>query len=165
MLTLSPERINQNAPYRLVLSDSDVLRFITDHGLVYEVGFTEDYTFMEENLYQFFISELTGNHYAPDPKIKSTIWAVLQEFFLQNENVVIYICDTTDGKQAIRNRLFQKWYNEFEEKEDYTFMTGMAEYEGVSYFASAIAANSNPHLAEVKQAFEQFVDQIHDKLQ
>lgn len=36
MLTLSPERINQNAPYRLVLSDSDVLRFITDHGLVYE---------------------------------------------------------------------------------------------------------------------------------
>lgn len=164
MLTLSPDRINQNAPYRLVLSNNNVLRFITDQGLVYEVGFTEDYTFMEENLYQFFISELTGNSYAPDPKIKSTIWAVLQEFFRQNENVVIYICDTSDGKQAIRNRLFQKWYNEFEEKDNYTIMYGKAEYEGVEYFASAIVANLNPNFAEVKLSFELFLGQIHEKL-
>lgn len=165
MLTLSPDRINLHAPYRLVLSDSNVLRFITDHGLVYEIGFAEDYTFMEENLYQFFISELTGNHYAPDSKIKSTVWAVLEEFFQQNENVVIYICDTSDGKQAIRNRLFQKWYNDFEDRDEYAFMSGVAEYEGVGYFASAIAAKSNPNIEEVKLAFEDFVCQVQGKLQ
>lgn len=83
-----------------------MVRFITDHALVYEAGFIEDYSLVEEDGYQFYLKEITGKSADADPKIMQTIWAVFEEFFAQNESVVLYICDITDGHQAARARIF-----------------------------------------------------------
>ena len=61
-MNLSTKRINTFSPYKVFLKDNGSLCFKTQSGSVYEVGFVEDYTFMDENAYQFFIMELEGNH-------------------------------------------------------------------------------------------------------
>lgn len=56
MYCLSIEQINQISPYKVeAASDGNSLIFHTQYGLTYEVGFVEDYTFFDENAYQFLL--------------------------------------------------------------------------------------------------------------
>ena len=75
------ERINALSPYKVSLKENGSLCFSTSSGSVYEVGFVEDYTFMNENAYQFFIIELEGNHSVKDELVKQTIWVIIETFF------------------------------------------------------------------------------------
>lgn len=156
MVDLSSQIINKTAPYQVVSSGNGVVRFITDNALVYEAGFTDDYTFLEENAYQFYLKEITGNSSSHDVKIMQTVGAIIEEFFAKNQSVVLYFCDTVDGKQAVRDRLFSSWYELSENRMKYTFLHGGAEFDGVSYFASVLIKNDNPDLDEVIQAFNSF---------
>jgi len=98
--------INAKAPYHTICTSGNVAVFMTDSGLFYEAGFVDDATFFEENAYQFYLKELTGTSSSPDRKIMETVGAIIEEFFFENESVVVYICDDSDGRQAIRNRIF-----------------------------------------------------------
>lgn len=99
---------------------------------------------MDENAYQFFILESQGKHSVKDPLVRKTIWAIMEIFFLENHPVVLYICDMSDGKQAIRNRLFSIWYYEYEQWVNFTFLSAKVEVESTDYYASVIVKNSNP---------------------
>lgn len=165
MNSLSSERINLTSPYKVISAGEGVVRFITDHALVYEAGFIEDYSLVEEDGYQFYLKEITGKSAAADPKIMQTIWAVFEEFFAQNESVVLYICDITDGHQAARARIFAKWFHAFEHEDKYTFIDGNVTFEEVTYFAAAIIAKSNPRHDEYVEAFAIFKEGVENKLQ
>lgn len=163
-MNLSTERINSLSPYKVFLKDNGSLCFKTQSGSVYEVGFVEDYTFMDENAYQFFIMELEGNHSVKDEWVRQTIWVIIETFFLENNPVVLYICDMSDGKQAVRNRLFSMWYYEYENKNDFTFLSTRVEVEETDYYASVIIKNSNPQLEEIIESFEMFIQELKEKL-
>lgn len=163
-MNLPIERINDLSPYKVSLKDNGSLCFRTLSGSVYEVGFVEDYTFMDENAYQFFIIELEGNHSVRDELVKQTIWSIIETFFSENNPIVLYICDMSDGKQAVRNRLFSIWYNEYENKENFTFLSTKVEVEDTDYYASIIIKNSNPQIEEIKKSFEKFIQELKEKL-
>lgn len=95
---------------------------IPRYGLVYEVGFVEDYTFFDKNTYQFFIVEKNGSRFLKDPLVKETVWAIIEVFFRENSNVLLYVCDTSDGRQASRDRLFDIWFYEYEKQEEYIYI-------------------------------------------
>lgn len=163
MKTLSTERINQTSPYKVISAGEGVVRFITDKALVYEAGFIEDYSLVQENGYQFYLKEISGKSAAADAKIMQTIWAIFEEFFAQNESVVLYICDISDGHQAARARIFAKWFHTFEHEDRYTFIDGNITFEEICYFAAAIIAKSNPHHDEYVEAFMLFKEGIEQK--
>lgn len=148
--------INRHAPYYTICKADSVAVFMTDNGLVYEAGFVEDYTFFEENAYQFYLKELTGSSGPRDNKIMSTVGAIIEEFLAQNDSVVVYICDDSDGRQAIRNRIFISWYNTTKKHENYTLLTGQGKISGYTYFAAAIVAKNNPDYHEIVHAFAFF---------
>lgn len=54
----------------------------------------EDYTFFDKNTYQFFIVEKNGSRFLKDPLVKETVWAIIEVFFRENSNVLLYVCDT-----------------------------------------------------------------------
>lgn len=164
MQGLSSERINQTSPYKVISAGEGVVRFITDNALVYEAGFLEDYSIVEEDGFQFYLKEISGKSASADIKIMQTIWAVFEEFFAQNESVVLYICDVSDGHQAARARIFAKWFHTFEHEERYTFIDSNITFEEISYFAAAIIAKSNPRHDEYRNAFIEFQKSIEDKL-
>ena len=62
--------------------------------------------------YQFCIHNDNHIHGSYDNKISTTIIAIIEEFFLQNLNVLLYICDTSDNREEVRNRLFIRWFKE-----------------------------------------------------
>ena len=45
--------------------------------------------------------------------------APYREFFEQNNDVMLYITETGDKKQAFRDRLFVRWFNTYEHKDRY----------------------------------------------
>ena len=54
VIDLPIERVNALSPYKVYINNNGSLGFETQYGSVYEVGFVEDYTFMDENAFQFF---------------------------------------------------------------------------------------------------------------
>ncbi len=79
--------------------------------------------------------------------------------------VILYICDMSDGKQAIRNRLFSMWYYEYEQRESFTFLSTKVEVESTDYYASVLVKNSNPQLEDIKVAFNSFIENMKEKLE
>ena len=165
MYCLSIEQINRISPYKVeIASDGNSLLFHTRYGLVYEVGFVEDYTFFDKNTYQFFIVEKNGSRFLKDPLVKETVWAIIEVFFRENSNVLLYVCDTSDGRQASRDRLFDIWFYEYEKQEEYIHLTAKVESDSIYYFASVLLKITHPHLDEIKEAFDVFTEDMKDKL-
>lgn len=165
MYCLSVEQINRISPYKVeIASDGNSLIFYTRYGLTYEIGFVEDYTFFDENTYQFFIVEKSGNRFLKDSLVKLTVWTIIEAFFQENSNVLLYVCDTSDGKQAVRDRLFDIWFNEYERREEYMHFTAKVESDSVYYFASVILRATHPQLDEIREAFELFTEELKDKI-
>jgi len=54
-----------------------------------------------------------------DPKFKQTLITIVEEFFEQNNDVMLYITETGDKKKAFRDRLFVRWFNTYEHKDRY----------------------------------------------
>lgn len=114
-MILDIEKINAKAPYPVsATKDPNWVRFKTEYGVLYIAGFDRDNTSMPETeTYQFTI--LNGNHKKSprDPKVRETIVAIIEDFFVENNEVMLYICETGDSKQSMRSRLFEYWFNHY----------------------------------------------------
>lgn len=106
MVSLNLERINSNSPYAVTaLRDSMCFRFVTDFGVIYYVSFLEDELMLSDESYQFIIAN-TNNRKSPrDSKLRRAIMAIVYEFFECSNTTLLYICETGDSKQSMRNRL------------------------------------------------------------
>ena len=90
-----------------------------------------------------------------DERIELTIIAILSQFFKENSNSLIYVCDNLDKKHHARHRKFSQWFSkqegDFLEKFDTSILV-----EDVEILASLILHKANPFRAElVKYFFEQ----------
>ena len=164
MLGLSIENINCHSPYNIELSEEGAFYFVTDEGLSYEVGFVEDYMIAVDNAYQLFIMPKSSAKLRRDEKMQQTITAIIEEFFRSKDVLLDYICETKDGRQAARNRLFIQWFNNYPQRHLYTLKTISLKFDGISYFASAIIRKDNTHYAECITAIDNFEQNMKDKL-
>lgn len=105
-MTLSADILNQRSPYKLSQLGEFTFRFVTDQKIHYTVGFYKDTIFMDDGAYHFFIDNSEHEHGSYDPKILDVVTVILEEFFSQEPTVMLYICDTTDHRQAARDRLY-----------------------------------------------------------
>lgn len=164
MKQLNLDRISFLAPYQVALAGESAFCFTTDAGRHYEVGFIEDYTLEKENCYQFFISTPDEGQYPPDEKIRDTILAVLNEFFRLNAAAVLYICDTSDGRQAVRSRLFKSWYEQYAEKLQFICETVVFNFESITYYASILIKKDSNATEGFLSAFHEFVSDVITKI-
>lgn len=164
MLKLSLEDINKCSAYKIYLSNDDTYVFTTDHGTIYEVGFVEDCMLGMDNVYQFFIAPKNSSEQPKDDKIQSTIVSIIEDFFKNNDVLLDYICDTSDGRQALRNRLFSHWFALYPRRKYFTLRSISVYYEDISFYASVLIKNDNPKYAECLLAVDNFEMQIRDKL-
>lgn len=164
MISLPLEQINHAAPYKIrVLQDGSVF-FTTDNGLHYIVSFDSDDVSLSHLCYQLVIVNVDNLPSPRDIKLRNTIVAIVEGFFASNNEVMLYICETGDGKQAMRNRLFQYWYSRYERKQEFTFLSAsLKDEEGVINYATLIIRNDNPDYAEVVNEFALTVKVLNDK--
>lgn len=163
MKQLSLTSINSKAPLEVTFTASGTFAFGTE-AATYIVGFVEDQTIMDSGVYQFFIENADGSKNTLSTKVYQTIVAIIEEFFKENDSAMLYICDTSDGKQSARDRLFSMWFNSYEGNFNYTLSRVSMQIDGTYYYASLLISNSNPSYAEVLSAFKDFANGLSEKL-
>ncbi|MBQ6747632.1 MAG: hypothetical protein IJR07_11405 [Bacteroidaceae bacterium] len=163
-MELSAHSINSKAPYKVSQSTNLSFTFTTDNGNVYEVGFLLDEMLLPDGVYQFFIMENSGNPMTKDDKIMMTIVAIMEEFFLNRDVVLDYICDTSDSKQSLRFRLFRKWFANYHNNTIFTFRPLSIEYDSISYYGAVILRKDHPMYDQFMIELEAFEHELADKL-
>lgn len=145
------ESFNQRSPYKVTPSCvSGFYEFTTDYDVQYQIGFMPDASIIQENAYQFVITNVNNRISPNDSKVKDTVITMIDEFFRKNNDTLLYICETGDGKQAMRNRLFHYWFSQYENSVNLVCLSSsVTDEEGVVNYATIIIRNDNPKLSEI----------------
>ena len=162
MKSLDISSINLNAPYS-VWNVADYYYFQTKHGAIYKIGFMNDDTIWESGAYQFIIVNENNTPSPNDFKLRETILCIIENFFKANPEILLYLCETGDGKQTSRNRLFVRWFKEYAKKYLYYFDTVEIEADGIENFAAIIVQKATPNLNEIVRVFNHVVNTLKDK--
>lgn len=163
MIPLNAEAISSRAGYTVKLVDKLTVDFVTDHGVEYRVNFMEDYSIWESNAYQFVIINKNKKNSPNDEKLKQTLFAIIEEFFAENPSILLYICETGDGRQAARNRLFLQWFRSYEGASNIYFEDAEIESEGIINYAALIVKRNNPEIETIVNAFKEAIDTLSTK--
>lgn len=163
MIDFSIKHILQKSPYDITLTDVGFV-FQTDRGIHYRISFEkEDFVFGGCETYQFILQNVEHARMPYDPKVEQTVLAVIDEFFRSNMHVLLYICDTSDGKESSRNRLFIRWFEHHAEHGKFTIRTAKAVVEDETLYAAIIVDNRNPHLEDITTDFDRTAALLTDK--
>ena len=167
-MNLNVDKINAVAPYSVTATkDPNWVMFKTDYGVLYAAGFDRDDTSMPETeTYQFTI--LNGNHKKSprDSKVRETIVAIIEDFFVENNEVMLYICETGDSKQSMRSRLFEYWFNHYKKGWNVMYLYATVKDDaGVLNYAAIIIRQDHPRLKEIIREFTDAVTVLNDKPQ
>lgn len=155
MRKLDIDHINQNATYKVseLKSRQNYFSFTSKADVKFAVGFDED-NFISHESYQLIIANINQKPSPRDSGVRDTIFAIIQEFFRINNVTMLYICDTGDGKQAMRSRLFSYWFSTFAENGLYTILqSSITDEEGIDNYFAIISRKDNPFSAQVMKEF------------
>ena len=105
-------------PYNVIEAHSGY-EFSTDHGIIYYVYFTNvGDTFGEQDCvfsFGFEPKNIGSYHDLPkDGRVGDTIASIIESFFTQYENVIVYVPYDKDKKDKLRMRLFDIWFAKYQ---------------------------------------------------
>ena len=163
MIDFSLDNILQHAPYSITLTEAGFV-FCTDGGVHYRVSFEkEDIVLGGSSTYQLILQNVDHIRQAHDPKVVETVLAIVDEFFRSNQKVLLYLCDTSDGKEGGRNRLFLQWFNRYAQAGRFTIRTANAVVEGETIYAAIIVETRNPQHDCIISDFEKMSALLTEK--
>ena len=157
MNKLNLNRLNLISPYTFWVMENNSYGFRTDYGVVYRVGFYKNELIWADNAYEFGINNENHKTSPNDKKVKNTILAIIEEFFLSNPSILLYQCETGDNRQAMRARLFSKWFNDYAKKDDFVIKAAVVRDEDVDNYIGIIIGKSNPKINSYIKQFNDFV--------
>jgi len=79
---------------------------------------------------------------------------IIDEFFSEYENVLLYYCDSADHREAGRNRLFIRWFEKAANPNRFTIRTTHAIVEGQELYVAIIVENRNKRLKAITDDFD-----------
>ena len=88
--------------------------------------------------------------------------AIVEEFFRQNNDVMLYVTETKDCKQASRNRLFVRWFNTYKHHDQYVIKTVEGKMDGQMNFMAIILRKDNPRMQQVFEEFDETIAFLFD---
>ena len=102
---------------------TNTYNFTTRNDILYRVAFVVDETFSsisgEEipNIYQLVVEKANDETEPFDRRVSATIENIIERFFHDEQNALIYICSDTDNKATLRNKVFNRWYQKSKHKD------------------------------------------------
>lgn len=163
VMLISAESINKNDCYRVTQISDDTVEFTTDHGVEYQINFMEDTSVWEKNAYQLVIINKNKKASPSDAMLRDTLIHIVENFFSENKNILLYICETGDGKQAARSKLFLRWFSNYSNSSAFYFKTTEITGEGVDNFAALILRKDNPDIDTIINDFDEMTTLLSDK--
>lgn len=146
--------------------------FKTTYEVEYKIIFKPSpYIFGESKpyarlLFEFSVlAKFAGSHsYMRDDLIAPTVVAIFLDFYKQHdENVCFYICDSSDGKQHVRKRKFDMWFNEYNRGAFVKLDAEIKDSAGIWYTVALIMRNNNFYRREIIESFTNLVVTTNDE--
>lgn len=165
MVSISSERINRSSPYKVADAKLDYfVKFTTDFGVDYLAGFEPTDLFNSCESYQFVIINVNNKKSPRDTKLRDTIMSIVYDFFLSSNTAMLYICDTGDKRQSMRDRLFQYWVAQSKRLNEFKIMSStVRDDEGMVNFVTIILRIDHPKRREVIEEFTATVNLLEEK--
>lgn len=165
MNKLSVDTMNIQSPYLIrETEDPDYFDFFTKHKVHYSVGFMRDDSLMQSEAYHLIIVNVDNRPSPNDVAVRDTVLSVIEEFFDKNNVALLYICETGDGKQSFRSRLFERWFSAYRKKAYFTSMTSsVVDEEGITNYATIILRNDHPNFLAVVSEFTTTIQMLSQK--
>lgn len=160
MKQLDVDVVNIYSPYPVWIRGDEFV-FTTDNGIEYSVSFDEEENF-EYKAYWFNLTNMSHQKSPGDIKIAQTVICIIEEFFRQNPDILLYLCSTDGGQQAQRSRLFLRWFNGYEQQKKYMIKSAEVKGEGITEYISLILMISHPNIIEISSAFDNIVKMFND---
>ena len=162
MKQLSLKTINSSSPYDVMMVNPNTYRFVTDYSVEIAISFDLDDLLEHGEAYMFNITNVNRQRSPRDMKVRDTVIAIIDNFFETNEFALLYICETGDRKQAMRNRLFDSWFAYANDKEQYVIMVAnIQDLEGVDNYAAMILRKDNPYFVDYVSEFNNTVKYVY----
>lgn len=101
-------------------SITNTYNFVTKNNILYRVAFVIDETFSVisgkeiPNIFQLIIEKATDELEPFDAKVSKTIENIIDKFFQNTENALIYVCSDDNDKAKARHKIFDRWYRNSE---------------------------------------------------
>ena len=164
MNSLSLHAVNASSSYEVSAVNDGCYQFFTDYGVHCTVEFVLDDSLLSHETYHLVIVNVNHQKSPSDVKVRDTIIAIIDEFFVENNTTLLYICETGDKKQALRNRLFERWFSTYERKAQYTFVvSSLKDEEGIENYTAIIVRNDNPELSAIIAEFTETISLLSSK--
>ena len=97
---------------------------------------------------------------AKDDLISVTIHHILLDFFQsKSETICLYICDSSDGKQLVRRRKFNQWFDYFEKSNFVKYDEVLFDENENEFPISLIMQKQNKFIPEVIAAFQEIINE------
>lgn len=159
--------------FRFLGGTNNVYTFITAYNVVYEVRFKPTGYLFEDapfapHVFEFSLLLLQKPEAAvkitTDVIIPNTVVVIFLHFFQrQLENICIYICDSSDFKQHVRKKKFDRWFAEYNNGDYLKIDEKLVDADGTEFPVSLILRQDNPFKTLVFEAFTGLVAKIKDE--
>lgn len=147
-----------------ILETPEGFVFITNQGIEYIVYFIygEDYLpnqSYSKDIYVFGFQSNVKSKGIFDKRVAETIIQILDQFFKDKKNLIVYSCDQSDNKETARKKLFDGWFNAY----------GLIDYIKVDFqfedslYVSVIYRKDNPNIKEIEISLNQFGRTLYEK--
>lgn len=165
MTPLSLDKINLISPYEVqMVLTPNTYRFVTEYGVEIAISFDLDDILESGESYMFNITNVNKQRSPRDIKVRDTVISIIDNFFEVNSVALLYICETGDRKQAMRNRLFDSWFAYANSQEQYVIMvTNIRDMEGVDNYAAMILRKDNPKFVDYVSEFNSTINMFRVK--
>ena len=132
------------------MGDEGYFTFTTGSGSKYVVLFAlDEHVFSELNqdgkiiVYEVMVNpEEEGQILPLDAKVGQTVCQVIMDFIdKHDERIIVYVCEDNDGREGKRQKLFQRWFDNYVQDEIYYKIP----LETETRFTSVIFKEGNIH--------------------
>ena len=115
------------------------------------------------DIYSLVINKIREGTGGQDPEIQKTIIAILIHFFKDENRILTYVYDSTDGKELIRKRMFRIWQQRARHP-DFIKLDSSIPTEDTEYQTGIIFHREN-HLGKqiITQTFELITTELTNK--
>lgn len=165
MNKLSLNSINASAPYKVSFHETThTYRFITDYNVIIGIDFDKDDLIETAETYILSIINVNNVVSPRDAKERDTIMTIIENFFNLNEAALLYICESGDGKQQMRSRLFEYWFSSYQIKDNFLLLpASIVDMEGIENFAALIVKKDNPKFVDIVSEFSNTITMLKIK--
>jgi len=147
--------------------------FTTNYGIDYKIAFISDYTFSAvsniqiDDIYQVIIEKATEMKEPFDGKVSATICQILSDFYENERNTILYICDDGDKRAEARFRKFNFWYEKSDIKHLLTKIDNVIVNENIAgtakVFSSLVYHNDNKNKETILDIYNSIERILNEK--